>query len=219
MNNYLYQIADNLYVNLTNKCTAQCVFCRLTDNRPLHVCGYDLTLEKEPSEEELLTELKNWNKEYKEMVFCGFGEPTLRLENFKTAARYGKSIQKRVRLNTNGHGNLIHKRNIVPELEGLIDEVRVSLNAATPQNYLKIVNPLLPGNVYDSVKIFIRECKKYIPKVVASAVALPGLDLAPIYYAAALELSLPLMIRKLDCEGEPQPVIPAWKEPASLFKM
>ena len=46
-----------------------------------------------------------------------------------------------VRLNTNGLGNLYHKRNIVPELAEAIDSVSISLNAPTAEKYQAVTRP------------------------------------------------------------------------------
>ncbi|PIQ99645.1 MAG: radical SAM protein [Nitrospinae bacterium CG11_big_fil_rev_8_21_14_0_20_45_15] len=164
-----YQIRNSLYLNLTQRCTADCVFCtRLT--KPV-VQGYNLKLDREPTAQELWEAIDD-PKKYDQVVFCGFGEPTLRLDTLKEVAAKIKSAGGQVRLNTNGHGNIINKRNILPELKGLIDEVSVSLNADTSEAYDAVTQPL-PGfrnGIYDKVKEFIVEAKKYIPKVQASIV-------------------------------------------------
>lgn len=164
-----YKIRNSLYLNLTNRCTANCLFCtRLT--RPV-VQGYNLKLDREPTAEEIWQSIDDPNK-YKEVVFCGYGEPTLRLNVIKEVARKIKDAGGRVRLNTNGHGNIINKRNILPELQGLIDEVSVSLNADTSEAYDEVVQPLpmFQNGVYDKVREFILESKKYIPAVQATIV-------------------------------------------------
>ncbi len=164
-----YKIRNSLYLNLTQRCTANCVFCsRLT--RPV-VQGYNLALDREPSAQELLNEIGDPTR-YDEIVFCGFGEPTLRLEVIKEVARGVKDRGGRTRLNTNGHGNVIHKRNILPELKGLIDEVSISLNADNSEAYDAIVQPLpnFRGNIYQEVVKFIEQAREVIPEVQASIV-------------------------------------------------
>jgi len=156
-----YKIRNSLYLNLTQRCTADCVFCtRLT--RPV-VQGYNLKLDREPTAGELWSAIDDPVK-YDQIVFCGFGEPTLRLDALKEVAAKIKSAGGQVRLNTNGHGNVINKRNILPELKGLVDEVSVSLNADTSESYDAVTQPL-PGfrnGIYDKVKEFIQEAKKHI---------------------------------------------------------
>ncbi|MCH8208780.1 MAG: YchF/TatD family DNA exonuclease [Nitrospinae bacterium] len=164
-----YVIRDSLYLNLTQRCTANCVFCtRLT--RPV-VQGYNLKLDREPTAQEIWESIDDPCK-YDEVVFCGYGEPTLRLEVIKEVAQKIKAAGGMVRLNTNGHGNVINKRNILPELKGLIDSVSVSLNADNSEAYDEIVKPLpsFRNGIYDEVKKFIQEAKKYIPKVQATIV-------------------------------------------------
>ncbi|MBT5551327.1 MAG: YchF/TatD family DNA exonuclease [Nitrospina sp.] len=164
-----YKIRNSLYLNLTQRCTADCVFCtRLT--KPV-VQGYNLALKREPTAEEVWQSIDDV-KSYDEIVFCGFGEPTLRLNVIKEVAQKIKDAGGRVRLNTNGHGNVINKRNILPELSGLIDEVSVSLNTDTSEAYDEICQPLpmFRNGIYDKIKEFIAEAKKYIPEVQATIV-------------------------------------------------
>ena len=164
-----YKIRNTLYLNLTQRCTADCVFCtRLT--KPV-VQGYNLALKREPTAKEVWESIDNV-KNYEEIVFCGFGEPTLRLDVIKDVAQKIKDAGGRVRLNTNGHGNVINKRNILPELSGLIDEISVSLNTDTSEAYDEICQPLpmFRNGIYDKIKEFITEAKKYIPEVQATIV-------------------------------------------------
>ncbi len=164
-----YKIRNSLYLNLTQRCTNSCVFCsRIT--RPV-VQGYNLKLIREPSPNELWESVGDPNS-YDEVVFCGFGEPTLRLDAIKEVAKKIKEAGGKTRLNTNGHGNVINKRNILPELKGLIDSVSVSLNADSSEAYDEICVPLpsFRNGIYEKVKEFIEESKKYIPDVQASIV-------------------------------------------------
>jgi TatD DNase family protein len=164
-----YVIRNSLYLNLTQRCTANCVFCtRLT--RPV-VQGYNLELKREPTAQEIWESIDDPTK-YDEVVFCGYGEPTLRLDAVKEVAKKIKSAGGKTRINTNGHGNVINKRNILPELKGLIDAVSISLNADNSEAYDEIVKPLpsFRNGIYDEVKIFIEEAKKYIPEVQATIV-------------------------------------------------
>lgn len=164
-----YKIRNSLYLNLTQRCTADCSFCtRLT--RPV-VQGYNLKLDREPTAKEVWESIDNV-KNYDEIVFCGFGEPTLRLDVVKEVAQKIKDAGGRVRLNTNGHGNVINKRNILPELSGLIDEISVSLNTDTSESYDEICRPLpmFRNSIYAKIKEFIAEAKKHIPEVQATIV-------------------------------------------------
>lgn len=169
-----YPIRNSLYLNITNRCTAACTFCVRyhTD----FVKGHNLRLGKEPTAEELLTEIGD-PKRYAEIVFCGYGEPLLRLDVVKAVATEVKKRGGKVRIDTNGHANLIHKRNVVPELAGLVDAVSVSLNAQNAELYSKITQPSFGIETYESVKDFIREAKKCIPDVTVTIVSLPEVDI------------------------------------------
>ncbi|MCM8798093.1 MAG: YchF/TatD family DNA exonuclease, partial [Candidatus Omnitrophica bacterium] len=168
-----YPIRNSLYLNITNRCTDNCSFCVrfYTD----YVKGHNLRLSEEPSLEEILRELQDISQ-YKEVVFCGYGEPLLRLDIVKDVAKYLKERNMYVRLNTNGQGNLIYRRNILPELQGLIDEVSVSLNVESEENYYKICQPQFGPGTFSKVKEFVLECKKYIPRVLVTFIDLPEVD-------------------------------------------
>ncbi len=169
-----YPIRNSLYLNITNRCSAACSFCvrYQTD----FVKGHNLRLAEEPSADALIKEIGDPAR-YAEVVFCGYGEPTLRLDVVKAVATEVKRRGGRVRIDTNGHANLINKRNVLPELAGLVDAVSVSLNAQNAELYNKISQPQFGLATYDAVKEFIRESVKYIPDVTATVVALPEVDL------------------------------------------
>ncbi len=200
----IYPLADSLYLNLTNRCTCRCRFCPLALKEPLAVQGFDLKLKKEPSSDAVLAAIKPYLEKKpwpKEIVFCGYGEPTLRLKEIKEIATVLKKQNHFIRLNTNGHGNWIHKRNIAPELKGLIDEVRVSLNACDAEEYRNINKPLSSQDLYSAVKEFILACKKELPKVVVSAVMLDSLDQNHFQKIAHEELGVSVLFRDLDKQG------------------
>ncbi|MFC1564155.1 YchF/TatD family DNA exonuclease [candidate division KSB1 bacterium] len=170
----VYQIRDSLYINPTNRCTSDCVFCaRLID--PV-VKGHNLKISDEPTAEEAIEAVGD-PKQYREIVFCGYGEPTLRLEFIKQVAGWVKEHNVPVRLNTNGHGNLIHSRNIVAELKGLIDEVSVSLNTHDPEQYQKIMRTEYGSQSFNAMLDFIKKSKEAGMKTVISVVDIPGLDM------------------------------------------
>jgi TatD DNase family protein len=168
-----YPIRNSLYLNITNRCTAACTFCVRyhTD----FVKGHNLRLNEEPTTEDLIREIGD-PKRYAEVVFCGYGEPLLRLDVVKAVSSEVKRRGGKVRIDTNGHANLIYKRNILPELSGLVDAVSVSLNAQNAGVYEKLTQPKFGIETYDAVKDFIREAKKHIPDVTATVVSAPGVD-------------------------------------------
>jgi TatD DNase family protein len=167
----VYKIRNSLYINVTNKCTNDCIFC--TRKIDPYVKAHNLKLLKDPSADEILKAIKDPGS-YDEIVFCGYGEPLLRLDVIKEVAGKLKEKGVKTRLNTNGQGNLIHKRNILPELKGLIDSISVSLNAENPQKYLRLCRPQFKNGTYEEVKNFILEAKKYIPDVRVSIVDIPS---------------------------------------------
>lgn len=195
---FVYRIRNSLYLNLTNRCTSLCTFCHRLDD-PV-VKGYNLRLEEEPSFEELIRDIGDPTR-FKEVVFCGYGEPTLRLDVIKEVARVVKGKGGRVRLNTNGHGNLIHKRNILPELAGLVDALSISLNAECSEKYTALCRPVYGPATYDGVIAFIKEAKQYIPEVTATVVRIPTIDIDACERISREELGIQFRIRELDAVG------------------
>jgi len=173
----VYAIRDRLYVNLTNRCTARCVFCR-RESSPV-ASGYDLRLEREHTAAEYIEAIGDPGA-YEEIIFCGFGEPTLRLAELAEIGKALKARGCRVRMNTNGHGNLIHGRDIVPDLVPFLDEVSVSIDAGDADTYDKIVRPDFGESSFRGVLDFVRACKGRISQVTLTAVDLPNLDLEPV---------------------------------------
>jgi TatD DNase family protein len=192
----VYQIRDSLYLNITNRCTNACSFC--VKFRSDFVKGHRLRLTREPTEEELKREIGDPSR-YKEVVFCGYGEPLQRLETVKEIARWVKDNGGRVRVNTNGQANLIHNRDILSELKGIVDRISISLDAQDAETYNRVCRPA-NANAYAEVIRFIRQAKEYIPDVQVTVVELEGVDVEKCSRKAA-ELGVPLRIRKLDVVG------------------
>lgn len=173
-----YAIRDSFYLNITNRCTCKCYFCvtHFTD----YVKGHNLRLDNEPSAEKIIAAIPpDVHARYKEVVFCGYGEPTLRLEVIKEVCRYLKKKDMIVRINTNGHGNLIAGRPVAAELKGLVDNVSVSLNALDAQEYQRVCQSQFGESGFDRVVEFIRDAKEHLPYVEVTTVARPGLDIRP----------------------------------------
>ena len=135
MDTYVYEYGSGLYVNLTNRCNNNCAFCLRHTNQG--VGRHRLWLEHEPTAEQVIEKMQNLSA-YEEVVFCGFGEPTLAWETLKQVAAYVKRQGKPVRVNTNGLGNLANGRDITPEAKGLVDTFSISLNASTPEAYQEL---------------------------------------------------------------------------------
>ena len=172
-----YTIRDSVYLNVTGKCTSACTFCRRTID-PV-VKGHDLRLEQDPSVEEMMTALdeEGWRNR-SEVVFCGYGEPTVRLEEIREVAKLLKELGCRsIRLNTNGLGNLYHGRNIAPDLAGLMDVVSVSLNAQDSETFMELCRPTYKEKSYPSLLDFARKCLAAGMEVVFTVVDHPKVDI------------------------------------------
>ena len=169
-----YQIRDSLYLNITNRCTNSCIFCAKFND--FVVKGHELKLDHEPSSEEIRQAIGDPTR-YTEVVFCGYGEPLLRLDLIKEIASWLKEQGVQVRINSDGQANLVHGRNILPELQGLVDAISVSLNAANAEEYLRLCQSAYGVDGYQAVKDFLRRAPEYIPEVTATAVTYPGVDI------------------------------------------
>lgn len=172
MQTILYKVHNNLYVNLTNKCPCACTFCLRQTRDHMDDSGV-LWLEHEPSFEEVVEAFKKFDmSQFKEIVFCGFGEPTEAFPVLIQVAKYIKeNFKNPTRINTNGLGNLINGRDITPELEGLIDTISISLNTPNAEEYHKIVRSKFGEQSFDAMLAFAREAKKYVPNVILSTVS------------------------------------------------
>ena len=157
---------------MTNRCSSSCVFClRNTRDRMDQEKG-SLWLSHEPSVEEVkLAFEKEDMSQYREVVFCGFGEPTERFDDLLTIAAFVKErYQKPIRINTNGQGNLINKRDIVPEMKGLVDVISISLNTPNEDRYHELVRSRFGDQAFQAMLDFAKEAKEYVPQVILSTV-------------------------------------------------
>jgi TatD DNase family protein len=169
---FTYTLRDSLYVNLTIRCNADCVFCDRKGDAVIK--GHSLRIDREPTVEEVIAEIGD-PKRYAEIVFCGYGEPTIRLEAMKEIARHVKAQGGKTRLNTDGHGNVINKRNIVPELVGLLDAVSISLNTTDPVQYGALMR-IDGAKFFPAMVEFAKESVRLLPKVVMTIVDLDEVD-------------------------------------------
>ena len=167
----LYEVHDNLYVNLTNKCPCACTFC-LRQNRDEMNGSGSLWLDKEPSIDEVKAEFEKFDMEkYGEVVFCGFGEPTERLNVMLEVAAFVKDkYGKTIRVNTNGLGDLVNGKNTAPMYEGKIDIVSISLNTPNPERYLELTRSRFGIESHAAMLEFAKNVKKYVKQVVLTTV-------------------------------------------------
>ncbi|MBF0139435.1 MAG: YchF/TatD family DNA exonuclease [Magnetococcales bacterium] len=195
----VYAIGRGLYVNLTRGCTLRCAFCPKWDKPVVH--HYDLSLHRNPKAAEIIAALGDIAS-YDELVFCGFGEPTLRLPILLEVARWAKGHGcPRVRVNTDGLANLVHGRDVTPEFAGVVDAVSVSLNAQDAALYEQHCLPSLAGS-YEAVKEFCRLVKRHVPDVQVTAIeGLAGVDIARCQTMAQEELGVRFRKRTLNALG------------------
>ena len=166
-----YPVNKGLYINMTNRCPCNCTFC-LRHNAD-GVYGSDsLWLDREPTVQEVCDSVDTWDlTQFEEVVFCGYGEPTERLEDLLLVAKYIKDKQDiKIRINTNGLADLIWQKQTAPSLKGLIDTVSISLNTPNKEDYLKVVRPTFGVGSYDAMLNFAKDCTAYVPNVVMTVV-------------------------------------------------
>lgn len=175
MEHLTYRIENRLYLNICNRCTLQCWFCPKNQGKEA-IPGLDLSLRKSPTAETVIEAIQN-PRMHEEIVFCGLGEPTLRLSVLIEVAKYLRLHKTRVRVNTDGLANLIYKRNILPEIAPFVDAVSVSLNAQNETLYKQHCKPKLAG-AYAAVICFLAQARQHISEVTATAVeGLLGVDI------------------------------------------
>lgn len=193
-----YVLGENLYINLTNKCTCNCEFCirHTTD----HVAESDSLWYKgeEPTREAILEEILSRDlPTFNEIVFCGFGEPTCRLDDMLwiCKALKKKKVANPIRLNTNGHANLIAGQDVTPRFKKLVDIVSVSMNAPDPVKYDAICHPAQGTAAYFSMLDFAASVAFYVPSVVFTIVDTMPTEDQEGCKAIAESLGIPLRIR------------------------
>ena len=163
MQNLVYFLYDKAYINITNACTNACKFC-VRDIKD-DVMGAGLWLEdKNVKAKDVIEQIdaaKDKIKSCGEIVFCGYGEPLIKFEEVKEICIYlRKNLPDvKIRINTNGHGSFVNKKNIVPVLKPLIDSISISLNAQDEETYNKISSPKIE-NGYQIMLDFAKECVK-----------------------------------------------------------
>jgi TatD family-associated radical SAM protein len=172
-----YELQDNLYINVTNKCPNACDFCvRNLENAFEH----DLWLQKDPTASEIISEVFSRDlSKYKQVVFCGFGEP---LENIDEVIEVSKVIKEKldikIRINTNGLANKIHAVDVTPSFKKLIDSVSISLNAKNAEEYDAICHSIYGKGAFYELLDFARKCKANVKEVQLSVVdCLPKEDI------------------------------------------
>ena len=168
-----YEYGGNLYVNTTNRCNLSCAFClRRNGVSDGSIYTDNLWLEREPTREEILASIESRDlTRYAQLVFCGFGEPSYRLEDICWVIDQLKEHGKKIftRMDTNGTADLIHGRPTAADFAGRFDKVSISLNAATAESYEELCRPAHKG-AYEAMKAFTKEVGRYVPEVMMTVV-------------------------------------------------
>jgi len=189
---FTYLLENSLYINVTNRCNADCTFCRRKEDPFLR--GYNLGMKKseEPTAEVYISEIGD-PKKYDEIVFCGYGEPTIRWDVVREVAKYVKANGGKTRMNTNGHGNIINKKDITPEMKDIIDVISISLNSYDPKQYAELMQ--VSETHFDEMKSFARLAKKFVKKVVMSVVSLDEVEIEKSRKVVEDEIGVEFRIR------------------------
>ena len=170
-----YQVRDSVYVNLTNRCPCSCTFC-LRQNGPGVYGSGSLWLEREPTLEEVTASLDGWDyARFREVVFCGYGEPTERLDVLLAAAEHLTRLDGslRVRVNTNGLSDLVNGRPTAALFAGKVDCASISLNTDDPEEYLAVCRPRFGAAAYPAMLKFAKDAAAVLPSVVMTVVGEP----------------------------------------------
>lgn len=168
----LYEVHTGLYVNMTNKCPCACTFCLRQEKDEMNHSG-SLWLEREPSVDEVKAEFGNFDmSKYKEVVFCGFGEPTERLEDVLEVAAFVKEkYGLPTRINTNGLSDLIYNKDTAPMFKDKIDTVSISLNTPNKERYYELTRSKFGIDSFDAMLKFAENVKHYVKNVVLTTVS------------------------------------------------
>ena len=194
MKNIVYEIGTSLYINATNRCSNACTFC--VRNNKDFVYG-DLWLDSEPTAEEIVEKLKEYDlTKYNELVFCGYGEPTYRMDVIEVVSKFAHNNGLKTRINTNGHANLINDTDVTGTIVNCIDTIGVSLNEVDESAYDSICLPMYE-NAYQAMIDFARECVEKGGNVVFSVVDVIGKEKIEKAKEIAASVGAKLRIREL----------------------
>ena len=199
-----YRAGDGLYVNLTNRCPCACTFCIRQNGDGVY--GSDsLWLEREPTVDEVCASIENGLGDCRELVFCGYGEPTERLDALlEVAARFRKSHPAiPIRVNTNGLSDLIAGAPTAHRFKGLVDTVSISLNAATAEEYVTLCRPKFGAAAHPALLKFAEEVKAFVGDVVLTVVGTDALtsEKEAACRRLAAEHGIPLRVRRFERRG------------------
>ncbi len=189
----------NVYVNLTNKCSCSCTFC-LRNTKEMNQTN-SLWLDREPTYDEIISEFEKYDvTKFHEIIFCGFGEPTMALDTLLKVAAYlkNRSANTPIRINSNGLGDLVHKKEIAPLFKDLIDKISISLNASNAEEFLRLTRNKYGLESYDAMLKFAVSCKPYIPNVVMTVVDCIGQEEIDACQAVCDKIGVRLRVRPFE---------------------
>ena len=196
----VYEVGNKLYLNITNRCPCSCTFC-IRNNGDGAYGSDSLWLEREPSVEEVITEIKKWDlNKYAQIVFCGYGEPLERLEETVEICKYLKTVKTcpPIRINTNGLADLIHEKPTANYFKGLVDIMSISLNAGSSETYQLVSQPSFGEKSYNALLKFAEDCKKYVPDVRFTLVDVVSKEEIKSAQEVADKMGINLRVRKYD---------------------
>lgn len=196
MADILYRYKERVYLNITNKCCCNCTFC-LRNHQDHYGEAENLWFDKEPLAEEIIDAIDNYDfGDCKEVVFCGFGEPTMALETLLTISSYIRSHYRfRIRLNTNGLSDLIYNRSTAHEICNAVDSISISLNMPDAESYTEVVRPIYGEKAFGVMLRFAQDCKTYLNDVRFSVVDVVGKENVEKSRLLADSLGISLHIR------------------------
>lgn len=191
--NFVYRYGNSLYINLTNKCSNACDFCIRNNGDGIGDSG-NLWLDREPNAEEVIERITAFDN-FCELVFCGYGEPTYKIDELVKVAKYAKERGIKTRLNTNGHGNLINGYDITEKLDGLLDIVSISLNGHTAEKYDEVCHSVYGLDGFTAMLEFAKKCVERGIETVMSVVNIGDIDIKKCR-ELALSLGATLKVRE-----------------------
>ena len=197
----IYRYKNQVYFNITNKCPCRCTFCIRNTEDAIGEAS-NLWFEHEPALEEIYKAIDEFDfSDCNEVVFCGYGEPTMALENLMAVSKYIRERYPfRIRLNTNGLSDLIHKRSTAKEICQAVDSISISLNMPDAASYNEVVRPAYGEKSFDAMLKFAQDCKKYTENVKFTVVDCIGEENVEKSRKVAEKLGIPLRVREYTAE-------------------
>ena len=193
----IYRYKNQVYFNITNKCPCRCTFCIRNTEDAIGEAS-NLWFDHEPKLEEIYKAIDEFDfTNCNEVVFCGYGEPTMALENLIAVSKYVRERYPfRIRLNTNGLSDLIHNRSTAEEICKAVDSISISLNMPDAASYNAIVRPASGAKSFEAMLKFARDCRKYISDVRFTVVDVIGEEKVEQSKVLAEKNGIPLRVRK-----------------------